>query len=89
MNHDFVQELFKNGTLTFDDFLGKQEYQLADGSTIEAQVVMLNNVIIGDYTVNNVKVAIVKEGGDLCGIGFLKKFKNWEIQNGNTLILYK
>jgi predicted aspartyl protease len=53
-------------------------------------MVKLDNVIIGDYTINNVVVAIIEDGVLLCGKSILDKFKKWEIdQNNKLLILFK
>ena len=51
--------LYKQKKLTDSDFIGKQEYQIADGSIHEGMIVVLKEVIIGDWTLNNVKASIV------------------------------
>jgi predicted aspartyl protease len=70
--------------------LNKTEYTLANNQTINAQLVKIDHVVIGDYTLNNVVIAIIDEGSLLCGKSFLDKFKKWEIDKpNNVLILYK
>ena len=57
---------------------------------LKALIVKLDNIIIGDYTLNNVVIAVIDEGSLLCGKSFLDKFKKWEIdKQNNVLILYK
>ena len=73
-----------------ENYLRKTEYTLANNQTIQAQMVIVDNITIGDYVLNNVVIAIIDEGSLLCGKSFLDKFKNWEIdKQNNFLILYK
>lgn len=90
INSETERELIKNGALKKSNYLEKQEFIIADGSKVLGQVVKLNNVVIGDYTVNNVRCAIVKNGSLLCGKGFLDKFQKWYLDKEKlNLILYK
>lgn len=86
---ELERQLLLKGAITEEQYLGVTTFQLADGTMVEARVVSLNNVRIGDYTVNNLVVAILDQGGMLCGMGLLNKFKKWEIKGDNTLILYR
>jgi clan AA aspartic protease (TIGR02281 family) len=90
IDRDTERELLLKGVLKRENYLGKKEYTLANNQTIQAQEVKVNNVIIGDYTLNNVVIAIIDDGSLLCGRSFLDKFKKWEIdKQNNFLILYK
>jgi clan AA aspartic protease (TIGR02281 family) len=90
INGETERELIKMGALKRSNYLEKKEFSLADGSIVLGQVVKLDNVVIGDYTVNNVQCAIVKNGSLLCGKGFLDKFQKWHLDKENlNLILYK
>lgn len=90
INRDIERELLLNGDLKRENYLGKKEYTLANNQTIQAQEVVIDNISIGDYTLNNVVLAIIDEGSLLCGKSFLDKFKKWEIdKQNNFLILYK
>jgi clan AA aspartic protease (TIGR02281 family) len=90
INRDTERELLLNGVLKKENYLNKTEYTLANNQTVKAQMVRLDNIIIGDYTLNNVVIAIIDEGSLLCGKSFLDKFKKWEIDmQNNVLILYK
>lgn len=51
--------LYKQGTLTDDDFLGTQEYQIANGAIEEGTVINLSTVEIGDRILHNVGASIV------------------------------
>ena len=84
------RELLLNGVLKRENYLNKTEYTLANNQTVKGQMVKVDNIVIGDYTLNNVVIAIIDEGSLLCGKSFLDKFKKWEIDKQNkVLILYK
>jgi len=90
INNDLERELLLNGSLKKEDYIGTKVYTLADNKTVEAKLVRLSNVVIGDYTVNNVTAALLVEGSLLCGKGFLDKFRKWELdKDKKLLILYR
>jgi len=90
IDRDTERELLLNGALKRESYLGKTEYTLANNQIIQAQEVVVNNITIGDYALNNVVIGIIDEGSLLCGKSFLDKFKKWEIdKQNNVLILYK
>lgn len=90
INRETERELLLNGVLKKENYLNKKEYTLANNQTVKAQMIKLDKIIIGDYTLNNVVIAIIDEGSLLCGMSFLDKFKKWEIDKvNNVLILYK
>lgn len=90
IDSDLERELLLNGTLKKDSYLGEKPYTLANNDVVVAQMVILKNIKIGDYTVNNVKAAVINNASLLCGISFLSKFSNWMIDPKNSkLILMK
>jgi len=90
INSDLERELLLNGSLTKEDYLGTEFYEMANNETVEARVVRLDNIKIGDYYVNNVVVAIIDNGSLLCGLGLLNKFQKWNFEeSSNVLSLYK
>lgn len=54
-----AQFLHKQGKLTSEDFIGTQQYQIADGSIHEGAVVVLRKVEIGSWELTNVQASIV------------------------------
>lgn len=45
---------------------------------------------LGDYMLNNVIVAVIEEGGMLCGKSLFDKFRIWKFyENDRILIVYK
>ena len=55
--------LYKQGTLTDEDFLGTQQYQIADGSISEGTIINLKTVKIGNRTLTNVQASVVHNMG--------------------------
>ncbi|MDR2146276.1 MAG: retroviral-like aspartic protease family protein [Tannerella sp.] len=51
--------LYKQGKLKDDDFIGTQQYQIADGSIHEGAIVRLQTVQIGNRTLYNIQASIV------------------------------
>jgi aspartyl protease family protein len=51
--------LYKQGALTDDDFLGTQQYQIADGSISEGTIINLKTIKIGNRILSNVQASIV------------------------------
>jgi predicted aspartyl protease len=84
-----VRTLWRTGTITDADFLDKQTYQLADGSTFPSQRFVIRALMIGDKTLENVVGGIAPAAGSLLlGQSFLGRFKSWSIDNqAGTLIL--
>ena len=90
IDRDTERELLLNGVLKKENYLNKTEYSLANNQTVKGQKIKVDNIVIGDYTLKNVVIAVIDEGSLLCGKSFLDKFKKWEIDKQNkVLILYK
>lgn len=90
ITNDMEHELIISGAIAESDYKGYEYFELANKKIEKARIVVLNNVTIGDYTVNNVKAAIVEDGSLLCGNSLLNKFRKWELDSENKcLILYK
>ncbi len=90
INREFERELLINGSLNKDSYLGKDIYLMANNEEVSADIAIIDKIKIGDYTVNNVYVAIIDKGSLLCGKGLFDKFKSWEFKKDiSTLILFK
>ncbi len=90
IDRETERELLLDGIIQREDYLEMKTYILADNTPVEAQLVRIDGVVIGDYTVDNVVVAIMDRGSLLCGKSLLDKFKKWEFDGeSKTLILYK
>jgi uncharacterized protein len=79
---DVVMTLVRTGTITDADYLDKQTYRLADGSTLPSQRFVIRSLRVGDKTVGNVVGSIAPvEGSLLLGQSFLGRFDSWSIDN--------
>jgi predicted aspartyl protease len=57
------------------DFIGQTSYQIANGSEVVNDVVLLKDVRVGDHVVRNVRASITPAQGEpLLGQSFLSKF---------------
>ena len=84
--------LYKQNKLKDDDFIGTQQYQIADGSIHEGMIVVLREVIIGDWILNNVRASIVDnmEAPLLLGQSALAKFGKISIDyNKNEITFFE
>ena len=85
---DVVMTLLRTGTITDADFLGKQTYRLADGSTVPSQQFVIRSLKVGDETLENVVGSIAPvAGGLLLGQSFLSRFNTWSIDNHRQALI--
>ena len=75
--------LYKQGTLTRDDFQGTVDFQDAKGEVTQGLVVKLRKVQVGNRVLNNVDASIVpnQEAPLLLGQSVLQKFGKLSIDN--------
>lgn len=83
--------LYKQGTLTDDDFLGTQQYQIANGEVEEGTVIKLKTVEIGNRTLYNVQASIVHnmQAPLLLGQSALNKFGKISIDYNKNEITFE
>ena len=85
---DVVATLLRTETITDADFLDKQTYQLADGSTVPSQRFVIRTLKVGDKTLENVVGSIAPVTGSLLlGQSFLKRFKSWSMDNERQALM--
>jgi predicted aspartyl protease len=85
---DVVMTLYRTGTVRETDFLGRETYQLADGSTVPSTTFRMRSLKVGNREVQNVVASISNvKGSLLLGQSFLKKFRSWSIDNNRQLLV--
>jgi hypothetical protein len=91
INKDMEEQLKNEKTLTETDYLGEGEYEMANGTIDTCRKYKLNNIKIGQFTVNNITVAVSDKANKIIvGKTLLNKFGNWLLNNkSGTLILNK
>jgi len=83
--------LYKQGTLTDDDFIGTQQYQIANGDVEEGTVIRLNTVEIGNRKLHSVQASIVHnmQAPLLLGQSALNKFGKISIDYSRNEITFE
>lgn len=83
--------LYRQGTLTEDDFIGVQKYQIADGSISEGSIINLKSVQIGNKVLYNVKASIIHNTSAplLLGQSALSKFGKVTIDYNRNEITFE
>ena len=79
---DVAGTLIRTGTIADGDFIGHQQYTLADGSVINSRQFLIRSLKVGDQVIENVRGSIGDvKGSLLLGQSFLERFKSWSMDN--------
>ena len=83
--------LIKQGTLSEEDIIGVEQYQIADGSISEGTVINLKSIQLGDKKIYNVKASVVNNINAplLFGQSALSQFGRVSIDYHNNLIIFE
>jgi aspartyl protease family protein len=85
---DVMLTLIRSGTISDDDFLGKQTYKLADGSTVSSTTFRIRSLRVGDRVLENVTAGTTSVSGELLlGQSFLRHFRSWSIDNARGVLV--
>lgn len=88
MPADVVQVLIRLGTLSPSDFLGSEDYRLADGSTLPSPTFQIRSLKVGGITLQGVTGSMAPVHGSLLlGQSFLSRFRSWSIDNGRQVLV--
>jgi clan AA aspartic protease (TIGR02281 family) len=87
---DILNKLMQSGSISRADFLGKQTYHLADGSTVASETFRIHSLKVGDREVKDVTGSVTNDtDGLLLGQSFLTRFRSWSIDNQRQVLLLK
>lgn len=89
---DLERELLREGIISKKHYTKQTEtYKIADGSQVTCQLIVLESVQIGGFTVQNVKTAIIdsKDASLLLGQSFLDKFSSWKFDKSKEQLWLK
>lgn len=77
------EELLKDGAINKDDYLSSRKFLMANGEYVTCRRVKVHGIVLGNYTINNVAVAINEKSNSLLLLGktVLNKFRDWSIDN--------
>lgn len=81
--------LYKQGSLTIEDYVGQTNYRIANGDLVPGMVVLLKNVNIGGVELYDVRASILPEPEAplLLGQSVFKRFRSYSIDNINKEIV--
>ena len=91
INKEMEGELKNEGLINQSNYLGIGQYEMANGLVDTCRKYMISNLKVGNFTVNNIVVAVTEKGKKIIiGRSFLNKFEYWQLENNKqTLILSK
>jgi predicted aspartyl protease len=91
INKDMETTLKSEGVLTENNYLGPGVYEMANGMVDTCRKYRMNNIRIGEYSIDNIVVAVTDKGKKIiAGKSLLNKFSNWILDNKqNNLILMR
>ncbi len=85
---DVVMTLIRTGTITDDDYIGKEKYRLGDGTVVDSERFYLRQLKVGNHVLEHVAASIQKfESGPLLGQSFLSKFDFWALDNRRHVLV--
>ena len=85
---DVVLTLIRTGTITDDDFLGRQNYVLADGRSVPSETFRIRSLKVGGQVLENVTASITDARGSLLlGQSFLSRFQSWSVDNRRRVLV--
>jgi clan AA aspartic protease (TIGR02281 family) len=85
---DVFSTLMRTGTITKDDILGKQAYQLADGSVKNSFTFRMRSLQVGSFTLENVECSVAEAAGPLLlGMSLLRRFSSWSVDNDRHVLI--
>ena len=85
---DVAMTLIRTGTLTRDDYLGRETFQLADGRTVPSTILRIRTLKVGDIVVHDVQASVTDTKGSLLlGQTFLTRLSTWSIDNARHVLV--
>jgi aspartyl protease family protein len=85
---DVAMTLVRTGTLTRDDYLGRQTLELADGRTVPSTILRIRTLKVGDIVVHDVQASVTDAKGSLLlGQTFLARLTTWSIDNARHVLV--
>jgi clan AA aspartic protease (TIGR02281 family) len=85
---DVAMTLIRTGTLTRDDYLGRETFQLADGRAVPSTILRIRTLKVGDIVVHDVQASVTDAKGSLLlGQTFLARLSTWSIDNARHVLV--
>lgn len=89
LSQDVFSVLVKAGAIKISDYIGEQNYLLADGTAIKSNVINLKSLKIGEKEIKDVRASISNSANSplLLGQSALKKLGKYSIDNNNSTLI--
>ena len=86
---NIFRKLLRSGAIHQSDFVGTEDYTLADGSSQRGRTYRFKTLKVGNIVLTNVVASVGGDGDSgLLGQSFLERFPSWSLNNNNhTLVL--
>jgi clan AA aspartic protease (TIGR02281 family) len=85
---DIVAKLVQAGTVTKADFIGRQTFQLADGSTVPSAIFKIKSLKVGTLELQNVTASLANANSEpLLGQSFLSRLSSWSMDNSRHALV--
>ncbi|MFT3948344.1 MAG: retropepsin-like aspartic protease [Agriterribacter sp.] len=88
ITREMEEQLKKENILTQKNYLGTGEYEMANSSIDTCRKYIIQNVGIGKFQVNNVTIAVSDKAKKIIlGRSLLNKFRQWVLDNKNSVLI--
>ncbi|HEY2534512.1 MAG TPA: retropepsin-like aspartic protease [Xanthobacteraceae bacterium] len=85
---DVVLTLIRTGTVQKSDFMGQENFRLANGSIVPSKTFLIHSLKVGNYLLENVKASVADiKAVPLLGQSLLSRFDSWSIDNERQVLL--
>jgi hypothetical protein len=80
--------LIRTGTITREDYLGRETFRMADGHTEPSTILRIRSLKVGDIVVHDVQASVTDtKGALLLGQTFLARLSTWSIDNARHVLV--
>jgi len=89
LSQDIFSVLVKTGSIQVSDYIGKESYELADGTIIKSNIINLKSLKIGEIEIKDVRASVSSSADSplLLGQSALKKLGKYSIDNTKSLLI--
>jgi len=85
---DVAMTLIRTGTLTQDDYLGRETFEMADGHKAPSTILRIRSLKVGDIVVHDVQASVTDAKGSLLLVQtFLARLTTWSIDNSRHVLV--
>lgn len=85
---EIFQRLVRSGSVQKSDYMGMQDYTLADGSTERGRTFRIKFLKVGGVVVKDVVASVGGDGSSaLLGQSFLERFQSWSLDNSHHALV--